>query len=175
MTRLELDLRSYTATAATHDHPYHQVILALSGRLDMEIGGRGGQVNATQGALAPAGEAHAFASTGRNRFVILNIPTTADAAAARLGCRDRRYFPVTQAVEHLLAYIGSRPDSLSRYAGQMAPLLVATLSDDSASNDNRLPMKVAMAMAFIRGAYRRPIEVRDIALAADIKIGRAHV
>ena len=48
MTTLALDLRSYPGESHAHDHPYHQVIFALEGGLDMEIGGRAGRVDSVR-------------------------------------------------------------------------------------------------------------------------------
>src|ERR1700679_3253730 len=73
MAQLALDLRSYPDEVRAHDHPHHQVILALEGALDMEIGTRSGRVDSGRGALVPAGTMHAFAGIGRNRFVTLDI------------------------------------------------------------------------------------------------------
>src|SRR3954465_12626966 len=109
MTALALDLRSYPGEAHAHDHPYHQVILALEGGLDMEIGGRAGRVDSARGALVPAGTLHAFAGVGRNRFVPLDIGKDSQAEPARLLAADTPYFALPRAVEHLLAYLGSRP------------------------------------------------------------------
>ena len=33
-----LELRSYSAEQARHDHGYHQLVLPLQGRLELEIG-----------------------------------------------------------------------------------------------------------------------------------------
>ena len=42
MQSLALDLRSYAGVPYAHDHPHHQVVLALEGQLEMEIGGPSG-------------------------------------------------------------------------------------------------------------------------------------
>src|ERR1700742_4227222 len=104
MHALALDLRSYPGESHEHDHPYHQVILALEGGLDMEIGGRSGRVDAGRGALVPAGMMHVFAGIGRNRFVTLDIGTASASQSARLLAAATPYFAVPRSVEHLLAY-----------------------------------------------------------------------
>ena len=173
MSELELDLRSYRDATATHAHSFHQFILPLRGRLDLEIEGRCGHADVSQGVLVPAEKVHAYTGVGSNRFVILNFPLTAAAMADRLGDAGRYFFAMPRAIDHLLHFIAARPDRLAGYAEQMAPLLLATLGEEILSGEG-MPRKVTQAMAFIRGAYRRPIEVRDVAQATGLSAGRLH-
>jgi len=170
MTALALDLRSYPGESHAHDHPYHQVILALEGGLDMEIGGRAGRVDSARGALVPAGTLHAFAGVGRNRFVTLDIGQTSASEPARLLASGTPYFTIPRAVEHLLAYVGARAQALGGDAAHLAPLLAAALAESSA--DARAPEAVLKATAFMRRAYPRPIGNDDVARAAGISTSR---
>jgi AraC-like DNA-binding protein len=167
MRSLALDLRSYPGESHAHDHPYHQVILALEGGLDMEIGGRAGRVDSARGALVPAGTLHAFAGVGRNRFLTLDIGKTSPAEPARLLAKPTPYFAVPRAVEHLLAYVASRPNELGEEAADhVAPLLAAALAEISA--EAQTPETVLKATAYMRGAYARAIGNDDVARAAGI-------
>jgi AraC-like DNA-binding protein len=172
MTALALDLRTYPGEAHAHDHPYHQVILALEGGLDMEIGGRPGRVDSARGALVPAGTLHAFAGVGRNRFVTLDIGRASTAEPARLLATATPYFTVPRAIEHLLAYVGSRPNALGRDADHVAPLLAAALADTS--GETGAPEAVLKATAFLRRAYPRAITCDDAARAAGISTAHLH-
>jgi len=172
MRSLALDLRSYPGESHAHDHPYHQVILALEGGLDMEIGGRPGRVDAARGALVPAGTLHAFAGVGRNRFVTLDIGRTSTAEPRLLLAAETPFFTVPRAVAHLLAYVGSRPDDLGADADHVAPLLAAALAETSA--ETRTPHAVLKAADFMRRAYPRPITCEDTAHAAGISTAHLH-
>ncbi|MDQ7249360.1 helix-turn-helix transcriptional regulator [Dongia sedimenti] len=172
MNALALDLRSYPGEAHAHDHPYHQVILALEGGLDMEIGGRAGRVDSARGALVPAGTLHAFAGVGQNRFVTLDIGRTSAAAPVRLLAASTPYFTVPRAIEHLLAYVGSRASDLGQDADHIAPLLAAALVEPSA--ESQAPRAVLKATAFMRRAYPHPIANDDIARAAGISTAHLH-
>jgi len=172
MTALALDLRSYPGETHAHDHPYHQVILALEGGLDMEIGGRAGRVESARGALVPAGTLHAFAGVGRNRFLLLDIDRASTEEPARLLAAETPYFAVPRAVEHLLAYVRSRPNDLGGDADHVAPLLAAALAQTSA--ENHAPDAVLKAVAFMRRAYARPITCGDAAHAAGISTAHVH-
>jgi AraC-like DNA-binding protein len=170
MTALALDLRSYPGESHEHDHPYHQVILALEGGLDMEIGGRAGRVDAARGALVPAGTLHAFAGVGRNRFLTLDIGKASAVEPASLLARGTPYFGVTRTLEHLIAYVGARGPTLGSDADDVAPLLAAALADSAPET----PEAVLKATAFMRRAYPRPIGNDDVARAAGISTARLH-
>ena len=172
MQSLTLDLRSYAGVPYAHDHPHHQVVLALEGELEMEIGGRPGRVDRSRGALVPAGMLHAFTGVGRNRFVTLDIGETSDAAPARLLGTGKPYFPISRAVEHLLAYVGSRGAALGEDADHVAPLLAAALADTEA--EAQAPEAVLKATDYMRRAYPRPITCADTAKAAGISTAHLH-
>ncbi|HVO01877.1 MAG TPA: AraC family transcriptional regulator [Candidatus Cybelea sp.] len=171
MNPLQLDLRSYPGEVNAHDHPHHQVILALEGVLEMEIGGRAGRVDSAQGALVPAGTLHAFAGIGRNRFVTLDIAArTAPEPQALLGS-GRRFFAVPRAVEHLLAYLESRRDLVAEDAAHLAPLLATALGP---RDETGMPDHVLKAIAYFRRCHHRPITCVDAARAAGIGAARLH-
>ena len=172
MSALALDLRSYPGESHAHDHPYHQVILALEGGLDMEIAGRPGRVDSGRGALVPAGTLHAFAGVGRNRFVTLDIGATSNAEPRRLLAATTPFFAVPRAVEHLLAYVGTRAEALGGDADHVAPLLAAALAESEA--ETLAPEAVLKAADFMRRAYPRPITCADAAHAAGISTAHLH-
>ena len=172
MQSLALDLRSYAGVPYAHDHPHHQVVLALEGQLEMEIGGRPGRVDGSRGALVPAGMRHAFTGVGRNRFVTLDIGTASSAAPGRLLSTGMPYFQITRAVEHLLAYVGTRASALGADADHVAPLLAAALAEPEA--EVRAPEAVLKAADYMRRAYPRPITCDDMAKAAGISTAHLH-
>ena len=172
MQSLALDLRSYAGVPYAHDHPHHQIVLALEGRLEMEIGGREGRVDGSRGALVPAGMLHAFTGVGRNRFVTLDIGKSSDAAPLRLLSTGQPYFSISRAVEHLLAYVGSRASGLGSDADHVAPLLAAALAETE--DEARAPDSVLKAVDYMRHAYARPITCADVAKAAGISTAHLH-
>jgi AraC-like DNA-binding protein len=172
MAQLALDLRSYPIEVRAHDHPHHQVILALDGALDMEIGRRNGRVDSARGALVPAGTMHAFAGIGRNKFVTLDIAAASPAAVWALSAQETPFFAVPRAVEHLLGYVRARSDSLQAEMDHVAPLLAAALAGPAA--DGAMPDTVQRAMTFLRRTHHRPITCDDAARAAGLSTARLH-
>jgi AraC-like DNA-binding protein len=172
MAQLALDLRSYTNEVRAHDHPHHQVILSLEGALDMEIGKRVGRVDSARGALVPAGTMHAFAAIGRNKFVTLDIATASSVEPRMLLAGGTPFFALPRAVEHLLGYVGTRPESCAAEMEHVAPLLAAALSH--AATGVTMPESVERARAFLRRGHRRPITCDDAARAAGLSTARLH-
>jgi AraC-like DNA-binding protein len=138
----------------------------------MEIGGRPGRVDSAHGALVPAGTLHAFAGVGRNRFLTLDIGRASAAEPLHLLATATPYFVVSRAVEHLLAYVGARPNDLGSDADHVAPLLAAALADNA--TEARAPDAVLKATDFMRRAYPRPITCEDAARAAGISTAHLH-
>jgi AraC-like DNA-binding protein len=138
----------------------------------MEIGGREGRVDGSRGALVPAGMLHAFTGVGRNRFVTLDIDQASGAAPLRLLSTGKPYFAISRAVEHLLAYVGSRRDALGADAAHVAPLLAAALAETEAHAP--APEAVLKATEYMRRAYPRPISCEDMAKAAGISTAHLH-
>lgn len=172
MAQLALDLRSYTDEVRAHDHPHHQVILSLEGVLDMEIGKRSGRVDSTRGALVPAGTMHAFAAVGRNKFVTLDIAAASPVEPRALLAGGMPFFALPRGVEHLLAYVGTRPDCCGAEMEHVAPLLAAAVSN--AATEITMPESVERARAFLQRSHRRPVTCEDAARAAGLSTARLH-
>src|SRR3546814_10743135 len=95
-----LSLRSYGDAPLAHAHAHHQIVLGLDGRLEMEVAGRGGRVDAAGLVVVAGGESHSCRATGANRFLVLDWEDgeAGDAAAERLvEAGQRRPFQIGRA------------------------------------------------------------------------------
>lgn len=80
-------LRRYAGEYAAHAHAYAQVLVGLSGRLELELDGRGTWVDAACALVVPAGVAHAYLAASPARVLVIDSP-------AALGLeRTRRFVP----------------------------------------------------------------------------------
>ncbi len=68
------DILSLPDDADTHDHDYHQLVLAIEGNTSFDIEGLGQQVRAGSGCVVPSTTNHAFAGVGDNRIMVVNLP-----------------------------------------------------------------------------------------------------
>lgn len=180
-----VEVRSYAAVVERHAHSYHQLVVPLAGKLELEIECRGGLVGGDTGALVPPGEWHAFAANGRNRFLVLDVPPIAAnraetrEALGRLG--DVRWFPVpapAAALARWCADAWAGDEAPPAVVGCFASVLLHAVSTAGVRQD---PAAVRRALAYIRAWALGPIRVADVARHAGASAGhlqalfRAHV
>jgi AraC-like DNA-binding protein len=173
-----VQVRSYAAVAEAHAHPYHQLVLPLAGSLELEIGPRGGVVCGGTGALVPTGERHAFAASGGNRFLVLDLPP---GAVERTGTRealhrlaDACFFPVPRAAAGLARWFAHEVAG-----GDAAPAILVSFSSlllhaASAPAPRREPAAVKCALAYIEARGLGPVRLADVARAAGTSAGHLH-
>lgn len=73
-------VRRYAGDYAAHGHAHAQLLLGLSGLLELELEGRGSTVDASCAVLIPAGVQHAYLAARPAQVLVLDLP--ADAAPA---------------------------------------------------------------------------------------------
>ncbi len=178
-------VRSYSLEREAHAHPFHQLVLPLAGRLELEVQGRAGRVADLSCVLVPAGERHAFSGSGENRFVVLDVPhalVDEVGAGAWLERRSRaNFFPAPHLAMRLAALLAdddaveASPPEVHR-AWAALVLRAAALSET-----RRNPTAVERALRFIEARALGPLRVPDVARAARVSRGqlyalfRAHV
>ena len=128
---LSLDLRSYRADVDVHSHDHHQLVLPISGRLEMEIAASDGAVAGGSGAVVAAGVEHGFAARGENRFIVADIPVSMAPELARLP----EFIELDDTLGQYILFLhgqlekqGTRPASV-RINRQMLLLLVQLLTE----------------------------------------------
>ena len=78
---MSLNFRSYGADGVMHRHDHVQLVLPVVGRLEIEIGGRGGRLDTGRAAFVAPGADHVQAGDGASRFLIVECEQ-ADLAVA---------------------------------------------------------------------------------------------
>lgn len=122
----EASLRRYTGGYGAHEHGHAQVLVGLSGRLELELDGRAAYVDAACGLIVPAGVAHGYLAEAPASVLVIESPMRAG-----LG-RIRRFAPP------------------SHWKGQGAALDVAAAVDELAGTDTllqRRPIDIHMLQA----------------------------
>lgn len=176
-----LSLRSYGDAPLAHAHGHHQLVLALEGRLEMEVAGRGGMVDGSALVVVAGGETHSCRASGRNRFLVLDWEEDdgANDLAARLvdGTRRRPFVGLDPALWPLLRFLdtavaGDRiPADERRDWGR---LLLRRLDDGIEPRAASYPRRLSRALAFMEANVAAPIAVRHIAGAAATSPGHLH-
>lgn len=129
-----LHLRSYGPEAYTHAHDHVQVVLPLAGGMEMDVGGRGGEVDLLRGAFIAPGTAHTQAAQGDNRFLILDcsIDDIGSGGCERLSAHP--WLALSPATRRLLDYIELRragSELPAALTGHCLPLLLEELAVDA--------------------------------------------
>lgn len=173
-----LSLRSYGDAPLSHAHGHHQLVLALEGRLEMEVAGRGGRVDAAALVVVAGGETHSCRAEGRNRFLVLDWEDGdgTDDLACRLvdGARRRPFVGLDPALLPLLRFLdlgvasGRIPAEERREWGR---LLLRRLGDGIGAHSTGRPRRLSRALEFVEANVTAPITVRQIAGAAATSPG----
>ena len=98
---LSLHLRSYAGDVDEHSHDFHQLVLPVTGQLDLSIDGQGGEVSAQNLAVIEAGKSHAFAGRGENHFLVLDVPESMSDYVHNLPC----YLPTDEALHRYIRFL----------------------------------------------------------------------
>ena len=78
----QLSVRRYSASPGSHSHDHFQILLGLSGTLELEIEGHGLRVSPGGGCVIAPGHRHDFASTHGSQCLVLDTATRAWAQCA---------------------------------------------------------------------------------------------
>jgi len=155
MEKLICEKRSYGAQAIHHAHAYHQLILPLTGRLNLELEKQEIKLSNDRFCFLPSDYIHGFSAKGDNQFVVMDIPE-------RLSCKNNgllRSYKIDQAMD-------TRWDAIRS-------LLVAEI-DQGKTGDLHALLNYIWSMmdreielesvSFMKKNISKPITMKDLAL-----------
>lgn len=177
-----LCLRSYGDAPLSHAHTHHQIVVGLQGRLEMEVAGRGGSIDATGFVVVAGGEAHSCRTIGANRFLVLDWADgdDGDDASGRLvdAALRRPFRDLDPELLQLLRFLGGAVEG-GRIAGEEARdwgrLLLRRLGHGRPdARDVAHPRRLVRALAFAEANLAAPLTVGRLADAAHTSTGHLH-
>lgn len=170
----EVHLRSYRDQSLAHSHAFPQLVLPLSGRLELEIAGRQGLADALTGAFVEPGAAHATSAAGANRSLVLDLSPAMvnDELMARLALRP--FMPLSQAAGKLVEFMALVLEQQQKTAAAQLQHWVPLLLDTLAMAAPRPQSRLHVVLARIEAAPGLPWSVAEMAATAAISPGRLH-
>lgn len=131
-----LHFRRYDRSGWYHRHDHVQVVLAVRGVLEIEVGGRGGRVEDARVAFIAPGTDHDQGADGDNRFLLLNCPDALLGEGRIEQLQQRPFLPTGPRLQRLAAFLDRQwpgqdpvPEDLLRHC---LPGLLAELGADPA-------------------------------------------
>ncbi|MGJ7578911.1 helix-turn-helix domain-containing protein [Variovorax sp. RHLX14] len=109
-------VRSYGGEAMCHAHDHAQIMFALQGRMELEVGGRSAFADTSCGMIVPAGVSHGFLASRDARMLVIDAPDQA-------GVDRIRRFAVTAAQRRLGDVLGTHPDPMADASALLPQIL----------------------------------------------------
>ena len=170
--------------ASSHAHADHQMVVALDGRAEFEVEGRGGAVGRLQACLVPGSALHAFAGSRDNRMLILDLPADLRQLPAvepllRLF-EQPRYLPLAGSLQGLLQFTSRQ---LELHAQAESPMLwhlsaalLHGLHDElfHAPQANHGRLDLLRLEQFVRANLERPLDVAELAAQQCLSPSHLH-
>jgi len=167
----QLHLRSYRDESLAHRHDFPQLVLPLSGRLELDIGGRQGCADALTGAFVEPGMRHATCAGGDNRSLVLDLAPATINEPQLEWLAHRPFLTVSPAATKLVEFM-----AMTLATGHAAPLQhwVPLLLDALSMRPPRTGSRLQRMMAQVQARLDHPWTVADMAAIAAISPGRLH-
>ncbi|MBN3560604.1 helix-turn-helix domain-containing protein [Aliamphritea spongicola] len=169
LTGLQLDVRSYTADSKSHSHDYHQLVLPVSGNLDIRIDNTSGQVDTCQGAIIAAGAAHEFAAEGSNHFLVADIPYSLARQLEQLPA----FIELDDSLSHYVQFLHSQITSQQTQQPpssqqQMLLLLIQLLNERFANTKINPDARITAVKHYIDTHYAEAVTAEQLAATANL-------
>lgn len=169
----DIDIRSYGAQWTADQHAYAQLVLPLSGEVELDIEGKFARLNPLKGAVVVAGAWHAQQSPVANRSLIVDVDQAAMDHPLWERLADRPFADISPAARKLVEFMQlsitgqAAPDSLLR---GWVPLLLDTLALEAP----RLQSRLAALLAHADANLALPWSTESMAQFARMSVSRLH-
>ncbi|MCJ8168584.1 helix-turn-helix domain-containing protein [Atopomonas sediminilitoris] len=173
-----------------HAHSHHQLVLAIHGRAEFELAGRGGCVSEQGACVVPGGVRHVFAGQGENRMLILdqsadsaehNEASDADRTMLEQLFAEPTFAPLDPAFSQLKSYAASE---LQRYGhdrhlaralgGMLLRALHVRLFGEAQRQERASRVDMLHLQRYVKRHLRRRISVAELAEEAHVSAAHFH-
>lgn len=172
-----LALRSYGSASTLDRHGFAQIVLPVTGGLEMEIGGRGGVIARGDLAFVEADTDHDQMASQANSAFILDLDPAAMAPALRERLGHRPYLPLPAAAARLVDFMAltastgpAQAVTLERWAG----LLLDTIAGGGAGDAPRARSRLSALLAALEAEPGADWTAAAMARHAGLSVSRLH-
>lgn len=190
---LSIDIRSYREDDGADRHGFAQLVLPLSGALEMEIGGRGGRLAPGRGAFVDIDTWHSEMSERPNRSLIVDLGPAVLAGGIGERLAAQPYLALNPAASKLVDYMGLQLAGGGSPALQLwVPLLLDTVIREAPRPQSRLAAlmaaieaepglawtteamakRAAMSVSRLHAVFREELDTTPRAFLADARLKR---
>lgn len=191
MTDFALRATTLGGEHVAHAHDYHQLILATCGTTELAVEGQGGRITGGRGCLIPCTRDHDYRGDGRNRTLVLDIPTAGlaglrDAEAISRLFERPRFFGVPPQLRQLADSLMLQLEQSPGLHNEIAALLLRAihlhlqsepLVDDGSAGLPRRPcerLDMPRLEAWVDRHLADEIRVEQLAALCALSVGHFH-
>lgn len=163
-----LDLRSYSDEALDHQHDYHQLVLPVSGEMEMSVSGQNQLLAGNNAAIIPAGSQHGCFTDRANSFVVADVPAELAPELARLPEFIELDSALTQYVSFLHQHLESNKAISTESSQRQMLLLLIQLLQDRFGDPVSLDRRLLRAKQYLDKHYAKSTSLAELAALANI-------
>ncbi len=171
-------IRKYQSAETRHTHEgFHQIILPITGNLELEVDGQSGAIAGQTIGIITSGENHAFRAEGNNRFLVLDIDETVAPDNMRdvwaLASEDP-FHSMSEALLSLTDYAAycSQENRDANWLETWQKLFLTTLECDLVNDLPALPARINKAIIYMQQNIGKQISNADLADASCLSPAR---
>jgi len=171
-------IRKYDSAQSRHTHDdFHQIIIPVTGQLELDIQGRQGFVGTRTIGVVSQGETHAFRADEGNQFLVLDIPhENTDDSFNPIWDQavDKPFHTMSEALLSLTDYaiFCSQKKMSQDWLNTWQKLFLQTISCELQNDLPALPSRIQNAITYMEQNIGRPISNTDLADVSCISPAR---
>lgn len=165
---LLIDVRCYDATACSHTHDHHQLVLPVYGRLELEIDGQGGVVDNDHAAIICGQNRHAFAAPNANRFIVADVPVE----WANMLDSLPPFLQLSDSLKSYIAFVAARTEQapMSPHTRQQILMLMLDLMAEPLQQNIQIDKRVNLAKSFLDDHLAEKVTLSQVSAAAHLSV-----
>ncbi len=173
MQTVSVDMRSYRGETPSERHAFVQIVLPVAGQLEIDVCGQQERLSPSRGVLVHKNTSHTQTSTVSNRSLVVDMDEQAVGADMLDKFSSKPFIDLSLRTTKLTQYMHNmlqKGEGDARAALAWAPILIASLSDESPD----LKYRLSVLKALVEIDPFMPWSLERMADQADISVSRLH-